>query len=315
MRLQVELQGCFIQILPDTAPCRDAATTLRALEMALQGGLPEKGRKLANTAKHLVTYRTSTKQLLHALKNCIAVLVPHFDFSKTVPEVQLEPKKGRHRYELTDEEKLILGLDVTRTRHFLFDARDGSTKLDCQPAMSSSPLHLVFAVDEGTEGFLAWQWLCSQGSLCVLFPDTFHKLHRKQAMAIAGMEESAHLVKRLTKMFRSGRAPWKTSKFRQQRLESRTRLITELEGSHNSVVLQCVLGGLARDNDVDVSEMSCQKALQMLKRHSGVPSPHYTTTFFLLKLLCRTTALGAERVQGRALVCVVRPCCGHRQCS
>ena len=267
-------QAALLQVMPDTAPCRDAETTLKALDMALEGGLPTKGRKLVNTAKHLVTYRQSAKQILHSMKNAIGVYVQDFSFADTVPSQLLRPRgETCKRFELTKEGKQLLSFPENRKRFFLFSTESGEVSLDCHAPMvvgGSPPLTLSWAADEGTDLLVAFQYVAKQGCSCIFWPDLFHKIHRKQAGAIASYTDSRLLLSKLTKLFRSSRAPWDTSKFGRQRMETRTRLITELEMRNaSSSALESCCAGLARDLDVPVCDMSPRRALEELKKCAG----------------------------------------------
>ncbi|CAE7943503.1 LDJ2, partial [Symbiodinium necroappetens] len=269
IRVGTNAQGALVQILPDTAPMRDSATTMKALEMALEGGLPEKGRKLVNTAKHLVTYRASTKQQLHALKNALTVLLPDFSFAQTVPDQVLAPRGNRIRFEMTDAEKRIMGEPLDKARYFLFDNSTGECTPDFYPRCERDVMQLIFSADEGTPGFLSWLWIANEGCRTLMWADLFHKLHRKQAQAISSMPEASSLMKRLTKIFRSSRAPWSTAKFGKQRVESRTRMLEAVQANPSCKLLESFLDGLAKDMGVSPATLSNRQAIEALKQHAG----------------------------------------------
>ncbi|CAE7389978.1 unnamed protein product [Symbiodinium necroappetens] len=278
-------QAALLQILPDTAPCRDAETTLKALDMALEGGLPTKSKKLVNTARHLVTHRQSAKQILHSIKNAIGVYMQGFSFADTVPSQLLRPRgETCKRLELTKDEKQLLSFPENRRRFFLFNTESGEVSLDCQAPMAvggSPPLTLCWAADEGTDLFVAFQYVAKQGCFCMFWPDLFHKIHRKQAGAIASCSESRLLLSKLTKLFRSSRAPWDSAKFGKQRLETRLRLIQELENRDaSSNALDACCCGMARDLGIPVSEMSPRRALQELKKCAGTWSLRLLESLF-----------------------------------
>ena len=65
------------------------------------------------------TYRASTKQLMHALRKCLQLLLPLFNFSHAIPEHELEPTQGRERYQLTADEKCLMVAKSDRDLFFL----------------------------------------------------------------------------------------------------------------------------------------------------------------------------------------------------
>ena len=256
--------------MPDSTPGAPGGTTLQALQVALQGsGLEGGGVRLKPTFKHLRSYRTATKQLLHAMRNCLQLLVPEYDFGKSVPSFLLEPRGNRDRYELGPEGKKLVGADMGRKRFFLHDPSTGKSIPDYPPLSSPSPLRLVFAGDEGSDNFGAFLHLAHSGVLAVWWGDLPHKLHRKQAGALKDCQDASSVIKIATRAFRSSRGPWSTARFGRGRQESRRRMIAAMEEFGESNLLQCSLSGMARDQGMNASEMTAEHAMRLLKMHAG----------------------------------------------
>ena len=244
---------------------------MKALNLAIRTGLPEQGRSLRPTHKHLKTYRAETKKLLHAVQNAINLMLPGYDFSKSTFARCPQPRCNRERYLMTEEEKRLLGLPPDRTLHFLHEPGNAESVVDF-PDYTSSPVRLIWAADEGTEGYGCFLHLAFHGVAVVMWPDTAHKIHRKQAKCLSSVPEARSLLQLLTKVFRSSRGPYSTNRFGRARLESRSRLIDGLEACPESSLLQTCLAGLARDVQMPAASMTPKRALSMLKAVAGTSS-------------------------------------------
>ena len=230
----------MIQILPDSNPSADPGTVLQAINVALQGPA---GLAAAGAPKMHRTYRNATKNLPHSTRNMIGLLLPEFDFSWCLPENVLVPQQGMQRYRMTLEEKAMHNLSPAKEAYFLHDPSTGRSIPDFPSAKQHQVLRLCFASDEGSDVFGLMQWLCHSQCHCLWWPDTPHKLHRKQAGAFAACEEGQRLIRLACKVFRATRAPWSTSRFGRARKESRARMIGAMEQFGESELLQCHLAG------------------------------------------------------------------------
>ena len=264
-----DAQTSFIQVLPDSAPAKEGLTTLQAINLALKTGLPEDGQKVRATNKHLQLYRLETKKCLRGVHNALSLMVPQYDFSKSVLHRRPRPRaKNEERFALTDDEKSFFNLPTERDFFFLCDSSEGVSVLD-HGDYTSPPLRLVWASDEGTEMFQTWPHLCEHGVLAVMFPDTAHKLHRKQANVLAAVPQAKSLLHKLTRVFRSTRGPWHSNRFGRARLESRSRMLLALEELPDSPFLEGCLPGLAGDRGEPASLMTNARAVSLLKAASG----------------------------------------------
>ena len=262
----------LIQIMPDSHACAEGGTTLQALQVALQGvGNASDLEHLRPTQKHLKSYRVATKHLLHAMRNCIQLLLPDYNYSKSQPKQLLQPAGTRDRYELGSSGKKLLGVSESRKRFFLFNAETGESRIDFLPPESPSPLRVVFAADEGSDNFGAFLHLAHVGLLITWFPDLPHKIHRKQAGALKRSAEAASVIKLATKAFRSTRGPWSTSRFGRARQEARARMVRAMEEVGDNNLLQVSLAGMARDLGLNPTELSTERALRILKENKGLP--------------------------------------------
>ena len=267
-----ETEASFVQVLPDSANCAESGTTLQALNVALQGGgLQSGGLKLQPTYKELRSYRVSTKNLLHATKNSLALLLPDFTYAACIPENVLRPK-GRNwdRYLMTEKEKEMHGIKASRQAYFLHRSAEDVSLPDFAAASQRDVVRLVFSGDEGSENLGAFLHLAHSDCQVVYWPDVPHKLHRKQAGALKEVAAAARLVKMATKVFRATRAPFASSRFGRGRKETRTRMISALEDSLDSNFLECCLAGMARDQGVQESDMTPARALRTMKLHAGL---------------------------------------------
>ena len=272
--VKIDSRVCsFIQVLPDSNPCQPGPTTLKALNTALDvglGGSEVASSKLRTMAKNLKTFRSSTKQLIHSVRNALQLLYPEYTFADSTPERLLAPAENRERYKMSQAEIALLGLDATRTWHFLWDPSDAKATPDCYPPTNDRLLRLVWSGDEGTEQFLAYQYLTAHGVHMQYYPDICHKIHRKQTQAIACVAESASLLKKLCKLFRAARGPWDSARFGRAKMESRERMLDALQAERESPVLECLMQGLCRDNAVDSRDMTPSRAISLLTQNAGL---------------------------------------------
>ncbi|CAE7564402.1 unnamed protein product [Symbiodinium sp. CCMP2592] len=257
LALQCQLgdtEASLIQVLPDTANSAPSGTTLQALNVALQGGgLQSGGVKLQPTFKELRSYRVSTKNLLHATKNSLALLYPNFSFAACLPENVLHPNSSAcDRYLMTDKEKEIHGLKANRDFYFLHRNADDVSLPDFPSSSQKDVFRLVFSGDEGSENLGCFLHLAHCNVQVVWWPDLPHKLHRKQAAALKECPAAAQLLKLATKVFRATRGPYGSSRFGRGRKESRTRMLSALDECPDSNFLQCCLSGMARDQGLQV---------------------------------------------------------------
>ncbi|CAE7945793.1 unnamed protein product [Symbiodinium sp. KB8] len=264
--------GDMVQVLPDSHPCHDGKTTLAALNTAVDAALgvgPDCAKELRKMGKHLKTYRGSTKALIHAVRNSIQLLLPDYNFQDSVPDVLLTPAEEGSRYQLSLASREMLDVGNDRAAHFIWNPERRKTAQDFYPRNKQNMVRLVLSADEGTEGFLMYQHLSHHGVHIMFWGDTSHRLHRKQAGAIAQVPEAAALLRRLTKLFRTSRAPWDSSRFGRMGQAARLRLLTALQESDDASMLEAVMAGIARDNCVPLTAMTPERALDLLLADPG----------------------------------------------
>ena len=279
----------MVQILPDSHPCHDSTTTLAALNTAVDAALgvgPNCGKELRKMGKHLRTFRASTKALIHALRNSVQLLLPNYSFQDSVPEVLLGPAEEGNRYQLSAASKEMLKVSENREAHFVWNPESKKTAQDFYPENKKNMVRLVLSADEGTEGFLLYQHLSHQGVHIMFWGDTSHRLHRKQAGAIAQVPEASALLRRLTKLFRTSRAPWDSSRFGRMGQDARLRLLTSLQESGGASILEAVMAGIARDNNVPLTCMTPEKALDLLLADAGSRVFQFLCSVQFLVLVC-----------------------------
>ena len=78
------------------------------------------------------------------------------------------------------------------------------------------------------QGFLVWLHLSSQGFYITFWPDMFHKIVRKVALALQ-RSEATNFLKKLNKVFRFSRAPYSTAKFGKSLGSARQQLANALK--------------------------------------------------------------------------------------
>ena len=269
----------LVQMLPDSASAVEGSSTMQALHVALEGGSLSKGDGLQPTYKQLKTYRTSTKQLLHATRNCLELLFPGYNFGQSQPVHALQPSERRERYQLTQEEKQLMHAEESRSLYFWHSAADGLSIPDFFTGGSTSPLRLIWSGDEGSENFAMFQHLAHTGCLTVWWPDLCHRIHRRQANAFESVEEASWLLKKVSKVFRGSRGPWGTSRFGRSRRETRARMLDALDNFPDCNLLHCCLSGMARDLEMNAADLSPNGAIHVLKQHAGGPSARLERTY------------------------------------
>lgn len=115
-----------------------------------------------------------------------------------------------------------------------------------------------------------FQHLVGSNHWCLFWPDLPHKFQRKQAMALTACPDAKARLRSLMKVFRSSRAPFAASRFGKSLKESRYRLLRALKQDPNHEVLEMFMPGIARDMDLPLSEMSPEKAIEALAKHTHV---------------------------------------------
>ena len=99
------------------------------------------------------------------------------------------------------------------------------------------------------QGYLAWQHLVHQQSWVVFWPDLFHKMARKTAMAMRMQEGGPDFMRKIMKLFRHTRGPYKSSKFGKLISEARDGLIDLLQRNPDHEILDAWMCGLAKDHE------------------------------------------------------------------
>ena len=273
MELKLGEAACnYMQVLPDSTPGHEASTTLTALNKAVDAALglgPNAARELRKMGQHLRTYRQSTKALIHALRNALQVLLPGYNFRSSIPDVLLRPCGSMIRYPLSDAEKELMNIPQNLNVFFLWDPEKAAAHQDFYPATQRHIVRLVLSADEGSEGFLMWQHLATEGVHVMFWNDTSHKIHRKQSNAIANVPEAQALMRKLVKVFRTSRAPFDSSRFGQMRLDARMRMLSAMQEAGDCSTLEAVTVGVARDHNLNVADMSPTTTLRCLLDNAG----------------------------------------------
>ena len=99
------------------------------------------------------------------------------------------------------------------------------------------------------QGWIAWQHVVSQGGYVAWWSDIFHKAARKSSAAIRQQEAGEEFMRKMMRLFKYTRGPYKTSKFGKSLSEARDGLLEVLRTDKNHPILDPWIGGIARDEE------------------------------------------------------------------
>ncbi|CAE6950908.1 unnamed protein product [Symbiodinium sp. CCMP2592] len=271
------------QLLPvNTCSKTEAVAAAVALSSCLEGVLPDNAKSrfaLPKDAHSFREFRTPTKHLLSGLANSLQQAMPAgWTLQGCIPPNPLLPAaRGCDRLPFEEVEKSLLNPKLAQDAkvYFVWDPEASEGRQDFY--VHEDFVRLVFGADEGTEGFVGWQHLCSQNLWAVFWPDLFHKAARKAGSAIRRLEEGPQFLRRLMTLFRFSRGPFKSSRFGRTVAEARDHLLRLLKEDPNSDFVQLWLTGMAKDEagwcnvgGPASSDFSGTHAVALLEKRKGV---------------------------------------------
>ncbi|OLP83796.1 Protein-S-isoprenylcysteine O-methyltransferase [Symbiodinium microadriaticum] len=195
-------------------------------------------------------YRTATKTVLCGITNSLKQCLPDdWTLLSARPANLLVPAgpDGR-RCCMTPAEARARGFTPDQgSRWFTIDSELKTSAVDFYE--NEDHYRLCWAADEGTEGWIAWQHVVSQGGYVAWWSDIFHKAARKSSAAIRQQEAGEEFMRKMMRLFKYTRGPYKTSKFGKSLSEARDGLLEVLRTDKNHPILDPWIGGIARDEE------------------------------------------------------------------